>query len=159
MTLAEKNIIPFIVGIFLITGCGYRFVKSYSGDGYSLEYVENTTPEPRLSGIIEDALAREAGLFRKGGGKNLAVVVDSFSEETELVSASGTPLRQRLTMGIQWRLLGESGDGSFNGKVKRSRTYPHFTDQVSLDWQRNAAIKMLARDVVRELSEHLGELD
>ncbi len=159
MILARKFCVLIIIGFFLVTGCGYRFVGAYSGEGFSLDYVKNTTHQPRLAAVFEDALAEEAGLFRKEGQKKLAVVVDSFSDETESVSAAGTPLRQKLTMSIQWRVLGELGDISLNGKINRSRTYPHFTDPVSLDWQRNAAIKMVARDIVRELSDQLGGLD
>ncbi|MFV1956613.1 MAG: hypothetical protein ACC669_02335 [bacterium] len=159
MILTRKFCVLIITGIFLVAGCGYRFVGAYSGEGFSLDYVKNITHQPRLVAVFEDALAEEAGLFRKDARKKLAVVVDSFSDETESVSASGTPLRQKLTMSIQWRILGESGDVSSNGKIKRSRTYPHFTDLVSLDWQRNAAIRMLARDIMRDLSDRLGELD
>ncbi len=159
MILARKFCVLIITVIFLVAGCGYRFVGTYRGEGFSLDYVKYTTHQPRLDAVFEDALAEEAGLVRKEGRKKLAVVVDSFSEEAESVSAAGTPLRQKLTMNIQWRVLGELGDKSLNGKVSRSRTYPHFTDPVSLDWQRNAAIKMLARDIVRELFDQLGELD
>ncbi len=159
MTLARKFCLLIIIGIFLVAGCGYRFVGAYSGEGFSLDYVKNTTQQPRLAAVFEDALAEEAGLFRKEGQKKLAVVVDSFSDEADSVSAVGTPLRQKLTMSIQWQVLGESGDISLNGKVNMSRTYPHFTNLASLDWQRNAAIKLLARDMVRELSDQLGGSD
>ncbi len=159
MNLAIKFCVLSMIGIFLVAGCGYRFVGAYSGEGFSLDNVKNITQQPRLAAVFEDALAEEAGLFRKDARKKIAVVVDSFSDETESVSASGTPLRQKLTMSIQWRILGESGDISSDGKVQKSRTYPHFTDPVSLDWQRNAAIRMLARDIMRDLSDHLGELD
>ncbi len=159
MTLARKFCILIISGIFLVAGCGYRFVGAYRGEGFSLDYVKNTTQQPRLVVVFEDALAEEAGLIRKEGRKKLAVVVDSFSDEAESVSAVGAPLRQKLTINIQWRVLSELGDISQNGKVSRSRTYPHYTDPVSLDWQRNAAIKKLARDIVRELFDQLGGSD
>lgn len=159
MNSGARAYILLFAALIFAGGCGYRFVGAWQEGVFSLQQVKNTTAQPGLGPVMEDALGKEAGLFRGVGGKNVVVAVDVFSEKTTVVSAAGEPQRQELEMGIKWRILDKAGQVSGQGSEKRSRTYPFSADRVTLDWQRNAAIELLARDIARDLSERFRGLD
>ncbi len=159
MNVKRRAYILLCAGLLLAAGCGYRFVSANYGSGFSLLRVKNTTAQPGLGPVMEDALGQEAGLYRGVEGLKLGVAVDVFREKASVVSASGEPQRQELEMGIKWWLLDDTGRISKKGTETGTRTYPFSADSVSLDWQRNAAIELLAKDIARNLSEHLRGMD
>lgn len=146
----------FLVLAFLLpAGCGYRFVDPLPGDDYALASVRNASSEAGLATLLESEL-RKNGRFRKRSAYVLSVTVTDFKETVESVSSSGTPVRQKLEMGVAWKVEGASSSDTTFGKENVVRTYPYSADPVTLDWNRNAAVHLLTNMASRRILENLG---
>lgn len=141
----------------LVSQCGYRAVRPYSGKDFSLGELRNITEEPFLTKALEEALAKVAGLRRDGGPRNIDLVITGFNERVGSVASSGEPVRERISMTFEWRIseISEGADSVDRGDV--SRTYLWTQDLDILDWNRRAGIKLLAEDAARFLADQLEE--
>jgi len=141
----------------LVSQCGYRAVRPFSGKDFSLGELRNVTEEPFLTEAMEEALAKVAGLRRDGGPRDIDLVITGFSERVGSVASSGEPVRERISMTFEWRISGipEGADSVSRGDV--SRTYLWTQDMNVLDWNRRAAVRLLAEDAARFLADHLEE--
>ena len=141
----------------LFAGCGYSPVRPYSGRGFSLGVLRNSTDEPLLYRTMEDSLAEVAGLRRTDAPRKVSIVITEFSERAQTVSSQGDPVREELTLGFLWRIVGEDGKLLRKGKERVARSYPWSTDINTLDWSRRAAIRLLSKDAARALSDRLED--
>jgi hypothetical protein len=148
-----------ILTVFLIlfpTGCGYRFVNPFPASDYALVSVRNSTGESGLGVILEEEL-RTYGGFRKSSANRLSVTVTSFTETVESVSSAGLPVRQELTISVDWKVEGTQSAQAVLGEETTSRSYPYSTDLPTLDWNRNAAVRLLTETAARSVLHSLGE--
>ena len=144
-----------ILLLVLLAGCGYRFVDGYPAGHFSLHTLRNATSEPELARIVEESLLTTAGIRRNGEGPLLRVILTEFSEAVESVSSGGEPVRQELSLAFQWRTNGPSGGEGAAGEGRVKRSYPWFSDPVTLDWNRNAALKLLGEAAALAISDRL----
>jgi hypothetical protein len=143
--------------VLLVSQCGYRAVRPYSGNDFSLGELRNVTEEPFLTKALEESLAKVAGLRRDGGPQVIDLVITGFNERVGSVASSGEPVRQRISMTFEWRIseISEGADSVGSGDV--SRTYLWTQDLDILDWNRRAGIQLMAEDAARFLADHLEE--
>lgn len=148
-----------LTALFILSpsGCGYRFVDPLPGAGFALVSVGNSTQEPGLSQLLEEELRREGG-FTERSSNRLSVVVTGFSETVDSVSSEGGIMRQKLTIELAWKVDGPQSSSASSGTETVSRSYPYSADPPTLDWNRGAAVKLLAKLAARQLLERLGEL-
>jgi len=155
-----KNLTLFLAAFLctlLVSQCGYRAVRPYSGKDYSLGDLRNVTEEPFLTETLEEALAKVAGLRRDGGPREIDLVITGFSERVQSVASSGEPVRELISMSFEWRISGMPDGADLAGRGDVSRTYLWTQDLDVLDWNRQAGIRLLAEDAARFLSDHLEE--
>ncbi len=139
----------------LLSGCGYRFVDPFPASDYALVSVRNATPEPGLAPLLEQELLQRGG-FRDRSENRLSVSITAFSERVESVGSDGRPLRQKVTLDVAWRIEGpQTAQGTF-GKEKVERSYPWTDIPETLEWNRNAAIRLLAEGAARVIVQRLG---
>jgi len=144
-----------IIALLFPGGCSYRFVNPFPASEYTLETVRNSTSEPGLAGLVEAELKRNGG-FKDSGIFSLSVSITRFEETVESVGSSGSPVRQRLLMEVAWKVEGARQEQTTFGNEIVERTYPYSGDLATLDWNRNAAIRLLAEMAARNLLEGLG---
>ena len=149
-------IILLILTIFIQTGCSYRFVDPFPASDYALVRVGNSTPEAGLASLLEEELRRNGG-FQEHSANLLSVTVTSFNETVESVSSSGSPLRQKLTMEVAWKVEAPSSSEAVFGKETTVRSYPYSADPSTLDWNRSAAVRLLTEMAARRILETLGD--
>lgn len=137
-------------------GCGYRFVDPFPASDYALVSVRNASSESGLASILEGELRRNGG-FQKRSVYRLSVTVTDFTETVESVSSSGSPVRQKLTMEVAWKVEGPSPSEATLGKDVSARSYPYSADPSTLDWNRSAAVRLLADMAARRILENLGD--
>jgi len=148
-------------GIFLVllvllqAGCAYRFVDLSRPSGYDLVSVRNTTAEAGLARMLEEEMRRNGG-FRESSAERLSVTVSGFNESVESVSSSGSPVRQKLTMEVAWKVEGSKSAKVTFGKKVVTRSYPYSKDTSTLDWNRSAAVRLLTGLAARSVLEGLG---
>jgi len=144
--------------IFLVlfpAGCSYRFVDPLTASDYALVSVKNATGEPGLAYLLEEEMLRTGG-FKERSTYKLSVTITGFTETVESISSDGTPVRQKLTLDVAWRVEGmQSAQGTY-GKESVVRSYPHTTNLSTLDWNRSAAVRLLTEGAARSILEHLG---
>jgi hypothetical protein len=113
------NRLPFfttaVIAILALSACTYRFADPFPARSYDLMPVTNSTAEPGLGPILEQEL-RLTGGFTPGAGSLLYVTVTRFTEQVETVSSAGTPVRQRLTMEVAWKVEGGHRSEAVFGK-------------------------------------------
>jgi hypothetical protein len=146
--------ILLMITIFIQTGCSYRFVDPFPASDYALARVGNSSPEPGLAPLLEEELRRNGG-FKEHSAYRLSVTVTDFTETVESVSSSGSPVRQKLTMDIAWKVEGASSSETVFGKETAVRSYPYSADPSTLDWNRSAAVRLLAEMAARRILENL----
>jgi hypothetical protein len=152
---ARLPIIFLIFALFAAGGCSYRFIDPFPASEYVLESVRNATSEAGLAGLLETELRRHGG-FRKSGAYRLNVAIIRFEETVESVGSSGSPVRQKLLMEVAWKVDGSMlGQPALGSKVV-DRTYPYSADLTTLDWNRGAALRLLAETAARSILEGLG---
>ncbi len=139
----------------LFTGCGYSPVRPYIGRDFSLDILRNSTDEPLLYRAMEDSLAEVTGLRRTDAPVKVSIVITEFSERAQTVSTGGDPVREKLTLGFSWKVVGKDGKLLFKGAKRVTRSYPWSADIHTLDWSRRAAVKLLSNDAARALSDGL----
>ncbi len=133
------------IGILVLSACTYRFADPFPARNYDLVSVANSTAEPGLSGILEEELRLKGG-FTPGAQSRLYLTVTRFTEQVETVSSSG-PVRQKLSMKVAWKVEGEHRSEAVFGEETAKEVYPYSRDPSSLDWNRKAAVKLLAKAV------------
>jgi len=144
--------------VLLPVGCSYKFVDPSPATGYTLVSVRNSTPESGLAPLLEDAMRRFGG-FKESSAHRLSVAITDFSETVDSVSSSGVPVRQKLTMEVDWKVEGDPSNRVTFGKKRTVRTYPYSADLVTLDWNRSAAVRLLTETAARSILEDLrGQL-
>jgi hypothetical protein len=148
---------PIILVIILLftAGCSYRFVDPFPASEFDLESVRNATSEPGLAGLLEDELRRNGG-FKDSAIYRLNVAVTRFEESVDSVGSSGSPVRQKLVMEVAWKIEGARLAQAVLGNKVIDRTYPYSADLTTLDWNRNAALRLLAETAAREILEDIG---
>ncbi|MDT8396553.1 MAG: hypothetical protein RRA32_08955 [bacterium] len=134
-----------VIVILALSACAYRFADPFPARNYDLVSVTNSTAEPGLSRVLEEEL-RLTGGFTPGSGSRLYVTATRFTEQVETVSSAGTPVRQRLALEIAWKVEGEGhrSEAVFGNEGVRE-IYPYSADPASLDWNRKATVKLLAK--------------
>jgi len=145
--------LPFTVVlffVFLVSSCGYRFVNPLPQCSCALEEVKNTTAEPGVDRVIEKAL-REGGTFSPASPDRLFVAVTRFVEAVASVDSDGTPVRQKLSMEVSWKIQGEDPSRAVSGKETASGTYPYSREAVQLDWNRASAVRLLAEEAAGKI--------
>lgn len=146
-----------IVALILLlspVGCGYRFVDPLPAHDYALVSVQNATGEAGLAFLLEEELRRRGG-FRKGSTNRLSIAVTGFTETVESVSSGGTPVRQKLTMEVTWKVETEKGAQPRHGREVAVRSYPYSVDLATLDFTRNAALRLLTEMAARSVLENI----
>lgn len=138
-----------------LSGCGYRFVDPFPASDYTLLSVRNATAEPSIAGILEEELRRLGG-FVKGSRNLLSVSITEFSEEVESISSAGVPVRQALTMEVAWKVEGAHREEARSGSVTARRGYPYSDDPTALEWNRNAAVRLLVESAAGSVLDQLG---
>ena len=149
-------IILWLSMIFIQAGCSYRFVDPFPASDYALVSVGNSSPEAGLAVLLEEELRRNGG-FQKHSANLLSVTVTDFSETVDSVSSSGTPVRQKLTMEVAWKVETASSSEAVFGKEKAVRSYPYSPDPTTLDWNRSAAVRLLTETAARRVLENIGD--
>ena len=134
-----------VVSMMALTACTYRFADPFPARDYDLLSVSNSTAEPGLGNILEEEL-RLVGGFTSGSDSRLYVTATRFSQQVETVSSAGTPVRQKLTLDLSWKVEGTHRSEAVFGSETVTELYPYSPDAASLDWARNAAIRLLARN-------------
>lgn len=131
-------------------GCGYRFVQPVQAGGLNLTEVANSTAEPGLAAVLEDSF-RSLGIRQGNGGRNLQVAITDFSDKVSTITSAGTPIRQRVSMTVFWKLgNGDPSRGTF-GEESASLSYPYSPDPATLDWNRRAAVKLLCGKIADQV--------
>lgn len=148
---------PIILVIILLftAGCSYRFVDPFPASEFVLESVRNATSEPGLAGLLEDELRRNGG-FKDNAIYRLNVAVTRFEESVDSVGSSGSPVRQKMVMEVAWKIEGARLAQAVLGKEVIDRTYPYSADLTTLDWNRSAALRLLAETAARKILEDIG---
>jgi hypothetical protein len=142
--------------IFIQSGCSYRFVQPFPASDYALVKVGNSSPEAGLAPLLEEELRRNGG-FHKRSANLLSVTVTDFSETVESVSSSGSPVRQKLSMEVAWKVERTSSSKAVSGKETVVRSYPYSADPSTLDWNRSAAVRLLTEMAARRILENFGD--
>jgi len=148
-----------ILAIFLVlfpTGCSYRFVDPVPAYEYALISVRNSTGESGLAVLLEEEMRRSGG-FKERSANRLSVTVTGFTETVESVSSDGFPVRQKLTINVEWKVEGPQSAQAVFGKETASLTYPYSTNLPTLDWNRSAAVRLLTELTASRILEGLGE--
>ena len=133
-----------VLGILVLTACTYRFVDPFPARSYDLVSVANSTAEPGLGGVLQKEMRLKGG-FTPGAQSRLYLTVTRFTQQVETVSSSGTPVRQKLSMEVAWKVEGVHRSQAVFGKETAREVYPYSLDAASLDWNRKAAVKLLAK--------------
>lgn len=141
----------------LLAACGYRFVDPSPGGDYALTEVRNITSEPGLDRILTEGL-HDLGTFNPRAKNRLTVIVTRFTEIVGSVSSSGKTIRERLKLEVEWKVQGADDSEAIFGKAAVTRTYPYSEDPVTLDWNRSAAIRLLANAAAEKVLDGLGGL-
>ena len=149
-----RLIIPMVLLCVSAAGCSYRFVDPFPASDYSLVLVRNSTAEAGLAAILEEELRRFGG-FKKSSSNHLSVTITSFTERVESIGSSGTPVRQALVMEIAWKVEGKQAAQATFGSLTVDRSYPYSSDLSTLDWNRNAAIRLLSEMAARKVLDSL----
>ena len=132
------------------------FVDPFPASDYALVRVANSSPETGLASLLEEELRRNGG-FQERSLNLLSVTVTSFSETVESVSSTGSPLRQKLTMEVAWKVEAPSSSGAVFGKETAVRSYPYSDDPSTLDWNRSAAVRLLTEMAARRILDNLED--
>lgn len=146
--------------IFLVlfpVGCSYRFVDPFPASDYALVSVRNATGEAGLASLLEEEMRRR-GAFKERSANRLSVTVTVFTETVESVRSDGSPVRQKLTMDVAWKVEGTQPAQATFGKEVVVRSYPYSAVLPTLDWNRSAAVRLLTEMAARSILERLGGL-
>jgi hypothetical protein len=155
--MTNRYLSIFTIFLFLFpTGSSYRFVDPFPASDYALVSVRNATVETGLATILEEEIRRKGG-FKERSSNRVSVTVTDFTETVESVSSGGVPVRQKLAMTISWKVEGTQSAQAAFGKKIVVQSYPYSTDLSTLDWNRNAAVRLLSETAARSLLEQLGE--
>ena len=114
-----------------------------------MEYQDSKT-------VLEEMLRKNGG-FKESSGNRLSVTVTGFTETVESIGSSGTPVRQKLTMEIAWKIQRTRSAQTTSGSEVVSRSYPYSADLSTLDWNRNAAVSLLAEMGAMKILQSLGD--
>jgi len=145
--MKKQYLITCLVSFLLVTtACTYRFADPFPASKYDLVSVTNSTSEPGLSMVLEDEL-RLAGGFTPGSDARLYVTATRFTQQVDTVGSDGTPVRQKLTLDVAWKVEGSHRSEAVFGNETVRELYPYTGDPASLEWNRSAAVKLLARAV------------
>lgn len=144
-----------LIFLLLPAGCGYRFVDPLPASDHALVSVRNATSETGLAFLLEEEL-RKNGRFGERSANRLSVAVTDFTERVESVSSDGTPVRQVLAMEVAWKVEVDPGTPQRSGRESASRSYPYSSDLPTLDFNRNAALRLLVEKAARSVLESLG---
>ena len=147
-------VLTSILFFLLTVSCGYRFVDPFPGKGYALEEVRNVTSEPGLDRILAQGF-RDFGSFDPHSKYRLTVVVTRFEETVAAISSGGVPIRQSLRMEVSWKVQGDRESEATFGKEAATKTYPYSDDPATLDWNRAAALRLLANTAAQQVLERL----
>jgi hypothetical protein len=60
-------------------------------------------------------------------------------------------------MGVAWRVEGPSTREAVSGKETVVRSYPYSADPSTLDWNRSAAVRLIAELAARRILENLED--
>jgi hypothetical protein len=152
-----RSSILFLVFLqfFLWSGCGYRFVEPVQARDVSLAGIKNTTAQPRLDNLLEEAL-RTAGITRNSRGQKLNLAITGFTDKVSSISSAGTPIRQKVGMTVFWRLGDKDNAESVFGEESASLSYPYSPDLTTLDWNRQAAVRQLCGKIADQLRDQVG---
>jgi len=142
--------------VLFTVGCSYRFVDSTPASDYALVSVRNATSEPDLASLLEEEMRRNGGFSRRSESR-LSITVSNFTERVGSVSSGGIPVRQNLTMEVAWKVEGTQLKQATFGKEVAAQSYPYSADLPTLDWNRNAAIRLLTEKAARSVLERLGK--
>lgn len=145
-----------IFAVLVPFGCGYRLVDPFPASDYALISVRNVTSEPGLAPLLEEEMRGSAG-FKESSAKRLSVAITGFRDTVDSVGSTGSPLRQELTMEVSWKVEGPTSSQAIFGKEVVVRTYPYSTDLTTLDWNRDAAVRLLIKMAASEILDSLGE--
>jgi outer membrane lipopolysaccharide assembly protein LptE/RlpB len=148
-------IIYLMMAVSLLAACSYRFVDPFPARDYELVEVRNSSAEPGVSTVLEEEL-RLAGGFSADAQSRLYVTVTRFGQETETVSSGGEPVRQKLTMVVAWKVEGSRRSEAVFGNETAVELYPWSPDPASMEWNRNAAKRLLARKAAELVILRLG---
>jgi hypothetical protein len=154
MTLRYLNILTILILLFPAGG-GYRFVDPFPASDYTLVSVRNATEEAGLATLLEEEMRRNGG-FQERSANRLSVTVTRFTERVESVSSEGTPVRQKLTMDVAWKVEGSQSAQAAFGQETIERSYPYSSDLLTLDWNRSAAVRLLMETAARRVLDNLG---
>jgi outer membrane lipopolysaccharide assembly protein LptE/RlpB len=143
--MKKQFLITCLISALLVTtACTYRFADPFPASKYDLVSVTNSTSEPGLSVVLEEKL-RLAGGFSPGSDARLYVTATRFTQQVETVSSTGTPVRQKLTLDVAWEVEGSHRSEAVFGNETVRELYPYTADPASLEWNRNAAVRLLAQ--------------
>ncbi len=141
-------------------GCGYRFAAP---PVLALAPVGNSTEEAGLGPLLAEAFRAEGaggGGWQARGPLPLLQAAASSLRETPLgLTADALPVRQELTLEVEWRLLPASSPASDplgSGKETVSRSYAWDPDPVICDRRRSAALVLLSRSAARAILLRAG---
>lgn len=154
MTGAVQRLLLALL-LVLTAGCGYRFVDPFPASDYALDPVRNATAEPGLASYLEEEMLA-TGVFRGGAPRSLSLVVVEFGEEVDSVDSGGRPVRQKLTMTVAWKVDGPESARADFGREEVSRTYPYSAEPVTLQWNRDAAVRLLVEAAARKILLTIG---
>jgi hypothetical protein len=143
--MKRQYLFTCLISVLLVaTACTYRFADPFPASKYDLVSVTNSTSEPGLSLVLEEEL-RIAGGFTPGSDARLYVAATRFTQQVETVSSDGTPVRQKLILDVAWKVEGSNRSEAVFGNETVKELYPYTADPASLEWNRKAAVKLLAR--------------
>lgn len=139
--------------------CGYRWIVAGGGSPFSLGPVGNATSEARLGQLLAEAFSREGEYFG-AEGRVLEAAAAALTEEAATLFGDGTPVRERLTLAVEWRLVAREGSPpapAAQGRETVTRDYPWSADPAALDWARTSTLRLLARDAARAVLRKAAE--
>lgn len=158
MIMLKKAAALVLIWLMLLAGgCGYRFVDPVHTGDLRLAGVKNSSSEPTLEHLLEEAL-RTAGIRQSNSGAGIHLVITEFTDRVSSISSSGSPIRQRVSMTVFWRIGEKRGDDNLFGQESASLSYPYSTDPVTLDWNRGAAIRRLCQKLADQLKSKAGKV-
>ena len=154
--MMRRLIVLISISVLVLTvSCGYRFVDPFPGKGYALGEVRNVTSEPGLDRILTQGF-RDFGSFDQDSEYRLTVVVTRFEETVAAISSGGVPIRQSLRMEVSWKVQGYRESEGIFGREVATKTYPYSDDLAILDWNRSAALRLLANEAAEQVLGRLG---
>ena len=132
---------------------------SYMNDGpldMRMDRRQELTAAKVLNESSEEELRRIGG-FKERSTNRLSIIITGFTESVDSVGSSGVPVRQKLIMEVSWKVEGKGTSHATFGREVVTRTYPYSADVVTLDWNREAALRLLSEMAARGVLMRLGE--